>query len=177
MLAVEPPGGHSGPIFHAYRKDTQHKLEPELIARGKDIALDELETPFQSGERRDQDQDRIAELERMVGRQGHDRQRWNSIANRATPSARTNRIIGGKAPSEYLRRLEKNHGVAPERPDQTPHSHLIEPGLNRNDDFDDFFLAGSRRLLDLIVDATCKPIPGRDSEEVAKAFRGAPPRS
>ena len=46
----------------------QHKLKPELIARWKDIALEGLETLFQGGEQRDQDQDRIAELERMVGR-------------------------------------------------------------------------------------------------------------
>ena len=46
----------------------QHKLKPELITRWKDIALEGLETLFQAGERRDQDQERIAELERMVGR-------------------------------------------------------------------------------------------------------------
>ena len=43
----------------------QHKLKPELIARGKDIALEGLETLFQTGDQRDQEQDRIAELERM----------------------------------------------------------------------------------------------------------------
>ncbi len=46
----------------------QNKLKPELIARWKDIALEGLETLFQAGERRDQDRERIAELERMVGR-------------------------------------------------------------------------------------------------------------
>ena len=46
----------------------QHKLKPELISRWKDIALEGLVTLFQGGEQRDQDQDRIAELERMVGR-------------------------------------------------------------------------------------------------------------
>jgi transposase len=46
----------------------QHKLKPELIARWKEIALEGLETLFQGGEQRSQDQDRIAELERMVGR-------------------------------------------------------------------------------------------------------------
>jgi transposase-like protein len=46
----------------------QHKLKPELIARWKEIALEGLETLFQSGEQQSQDQDRIAELERMVGR-------------------------------------------------------------------------------------------------------------
>jgi transposase-like protein len=46
----------------------QHKLKPELIARWKDIALEGLETLFQGEGRRSQDEDRIAELERMVGR-------------------------------------------------------------------------------------------------------------
>src|SRR3954467_10802939 len=44
----------------------QHKLKPELIARWKDVALEGLETLFRGGEQRDQE--RIAELERMVGR-------------------------------------------------------------------------------------------------------------
>jgi transposase len=46
----------------------QHKLKPELIARWKDVALEGLESHFQGEGQRDQDQDRIAELERMVGR-------------------------------------------------------------------------------------------------------------
>src|SRR5262249_7922970 len=46
----------------------QHKLNPDLSARWKDIALEGLEPLFQGGEQRDQEQDRIAELERMVGR-------------------------------------------------------------------------------------------------------------
>jgi transposase-like protein len=45
-----------------------HKLKPELIARWEYVALEGLETLFDAGERRDRDQDRIAELERMVGR-------------------------------------------------------------------------------------------------------------
>ena len=46
----------------------QYKLKPELIARWKDIALEGLESLFQGGDQRGQDQDRIAELEQMVGR-------------------------------------------------------------------------------------------------------------
>jgi transposase-like protein len=46
----------------------QQKLKPELIARWKEVALEGLPTLFQSGEQRDQDQDRVAQLERMVGR-------------------------------------------------------------------------------------------------------------
>ena len=46
----------------------QHKLKPKLVARWKEVALDGLVSLFRAGEHRDQDQDRIAELERMVGR-------------------------------------------------------------------------------------------------------------
>jgi transposase-like protein len=46
----------------------QHKLKPELIVRLKDVALEGLEGLFQGEGQRDQDQERIAELERMVGR-------------------------------------------------------------------------------------------------------------
>ncbi len=46
----------------------QRKQKPELIARWKEIALEGLETLFQGGEVPIQDQERIAELERMVGR-------------------------------------------------------------------------------------------------------------
>jgi transposase-like protein len=41
----------------------QHKLKPERVARWKKTALEGLETLFQGGEQRDQDDDRIAELE------------------------------------------------------------------------------------------------------------------
>ena len=46
----------------------QHKLKPELISRWKDIALEGLESLFHGDDHRSRDQDRIAELERMVGR-------------------------------------------------------------------------------------------------------------
>jgi transposase len=46
----------------------QYGLKPELIARWKDIALERLETLFRGEDQQGQDQARIAELERMVGR-------------------------------------------------------------------------------------------------------------
>ncbi len=92
-------------------------------------------------------------------------------------SARTNRIIGGKAPSDYLRSLEKNHKVTTENLDEILETHLIDPGLIRNDAFDNFVQDRARRLLDLIEDATGKPIAGRDSEEVIRTFGGQLSRS
>ncbi len=46
----------------------RHKLNPEVVARWKETALEGLESLFQAGEQGDRDQARIAELERMVGR-------------------------------------------------------------------------------------------------------------
>jgi hypothetical protein len=106
------------------------------------------------------------------GDRGYDRLRWNSVINKAPLSARTNRIIGGKAPSDYLHSLEKNHKVDPSRLDQILRSHVIEPDLIRTDAFDDFLRARAGRLLDLIEEATGKPIPGRDSDEVVNIFGG-----
>jgi transposase-like protein len=45
----------------------QHRLKPELISRWKDIALEGLESLFHGDDQRSRDQNRIAELERMVG--------------------------------------------------------------------------------------------------------------
>ena len=98
----------------------QHKLKPELIARWKDIALEGLETLFQGGEQRDQDQDRIAELERMVGRLTMELE----VAKKASallPSAlrrdgRSGPDAGGRVP-DLLRQLRvREAGLPPVGP-------------------------------------------------------------
>src|SRR5262249_19652460 len=67
-----------------------------------------------------------------------DRERWNSVINKAPISAKTNRILGGHKPSTYLATLETTHGVDPLRLDSILRSHLVEPALLRNDAFDNF---------------------------------------
>jgi transposase len=52
----------------------QHRLKPELIARWKDIVLEGLEGLFQGEDQRGRDQDRIAELERRIGRRTRERE-------------------------------------------------------------------------------------------------------
>ena len=69
--AVQGPGRPRSPLGPEECQSEvarQHKLKPELISRWKDIALEGLEGLFQGDDQRSQDQDRIAELERMVGR-------------------------------------------------------------------------------------------------------------
>lgn len=83
---------------------------------------------------------------------------YDSIINKTPLSYRTNRIIGGVAPSEYLRKLEVGSAEVPPIEsaalDRYLRSHLIDPELLRADDFDGFMAERQRRLADLIESAT-----------------------
>ena len=61
---------------------------------------------------------------------------FDSIINKTPLSYRTNRIIGGVAPSEYLAKLEKGNETTPSidraRLDAYLTSHLIDPSLLRS---------------------------------------------
>lgn len=85
---------------------------------------------------------------------------YDSVINKTPLSFRTNRIIGGVAPSQYLAKLEKGSKVAPpidsKRLDGYLASHLIDPGLVRGDSFEAFMTDRQKRLLDLIEQATGK---------------------
>lgn len=85
---------------------------------------------------------------------------FDSIINKTPLSYRTNRIIGGTAPSDYLTRLEKGNETTPpierERLDAYLRSHLIDPALLRADRFEDFMADRQKRLLALIEQATGK---------------------
>lgn len=95
-------------------------------------------------------------------KQGIDRALWNSVINKTPLYARTNRIIGGVAPSRYISSLERNHNVAAENLNIYLASHQIDVEAIRNDDFDTYFKGRRDALLDLIEQATGKPISGRD---------------
>jgi len=85
---------------------------------------------------------------------------YDSIINKTPLSFRTNRIIGGVAPSEYLAKLESGDKHAPsinqERLDGYLTSHLIDPALLRSDAFEAFMVDRQKRLLVLIEQATGK---------------------
>lgn len=85
---------------------------------------------------------------------------YDSIINKTPLSYRTNRIIGGSAPSEYLARLENGSDTTPpietERLDMYLKSHLIDPSLLRSDSFNDFMVDRQKRILSLIEQATGK---------------------
>jgi hypothetical protein len=85
---------------------------------------------------------------------------FDSIINKTPLSYRTNRIIGGVAPSKYLSKLETGNDATPsiasDKLDIYLKSHLIDPALLRADDFPAFMEDRQRRLLSLIEQAIGK---------------------
>ena len=98
------------------------------------------------------------------------RQKWNSIANKASLTASTNRVLGGRAPSAYIKSIVEKESITSERFDECARTHCIDPVLLRADDFDGFFKKRAIELLGLIECATGKSVSGRDAEETIKAF-------
>jgi hypothetical protein len=93
---------------------------------------------------------------------------FNSIVNKTPLSRASNMIIGGDAPSVYLRRIEKKHNIAPEKLNDILRTHLINPELLRADDFKGLFADRMKALADLVANAMGKPVVeehGSDEEE------------
>jgi hypothetical protein len=81
---------------------------------------------------------------------------YNSIINKTPIDAKTNKIIGGSAPSAYLPRLERDN-------EQLSHvlvSHWITPERLRNDEFAECFIERGEAMLELISHVMGKSIPG-----------------
>jgi hypothetical protein len=95
-------------------------------------------------------------------KQGIDASVYDSIINKTPLSARTNRIIGGVAPSEYLAKLERGTENSPPLPalelDSFIATHLAEPSLLRSDDFAAFMIDRQEKLVRLIELATGKAV-------------------
>jgi len=99
---------------------------------------------------------------------------FDSIINKTPLSYRTNRKIGGAAPSQYLAVLEtgdkKTQGIPPDRLDACLASHLIDPALLRADNFEAFLADRQKKLLVLIEAAMGKKaiggeVPDGDEDE------------
>jgi hypothetical protein len=79
---------------------------------------------------------------------------YDLIINKTPLSYRTNRIIGGVAPSDYIAKLENGNEttppIDPKQLDGYLTSHLIDPSLLRTDRFEDFMMDRQKKLLALI---------------------------
>lgn len=87
---------------------------------------------------------------------------YNSIVNKTPLTGRTNRIIGGTAPSAYLPRLAKNAEVDADTVANHIRTHLVDPALLAKDDFAGFFEARKQTLVEAIETATGKAVVTED---------------
>ncbi len=94
----------------------------------------------------------------------------DSIINKTPLTARTNRIIGGDSPSEYLVRIESGkYSVPRDVLDGYLKSHFIDPAHLRSDDFVEYFNSRQLVLLDRIQTVMGKQIASDDIEDPDEA--------
>ena len=95
--------------------------------------------------------------------------RYDTIVNKSAISARTNRKIGGRAPSDYCDSLDKHTSAAGIALNDILASHRITPRLLRSDDFDAFYIARRDALLQMIETAMGKTAQ-RDGQGKAEDY-------
>ena len=83
-------------------------------------------------------------------KQGIPRRYFDSIINKTPLASRTNRKIGGRAPSEYLAKIQKEAGLDCPDMDEILLSHHIPVNALRADDFWQFFDIRKEKLLEAI---------------------------
>lgn len=85
---------------------------------------------------------------------------FNSIINKTPISYKANRMIGGRAPSEYLAAIQSHKQVklSDDGMNAILESHYIDAKALRADDFDAFFEARKEALLNLVEQTTGKSI-------------------
>jgi len=86
------------------------------------------------------------------------RTEWNSIINKTAISAKTNRTIGGNAPSLYLDKISKKEKLSKDILKGILLSHVIAPELLEKDDFNGFITKRRDALLERITMAMGKDI-------------------
>ncbi len=92
---------------------------------------------------------------------------FDSIINKAPLSSRTNKVIGSKAPSIYLSKLQESANISEQRMDKILRSHAINPVTLRSDNFQAFFDSRQEALLNRIETAMGKTILRSESVKLA----------
>jgi hypothetical protein len=83
---------------------------------------------------------------------------FNSILNKTPLSAKTNRIVGGNAPSIYLPKIESQSDIKPSKMDEILKTHIISVIDLRTDDFEKFIESREEKFVALIENAMGKSV-------------------
>ena len=170
----ERPSTMEDPIFRADRLRT---MRTRLSAAYKGInamLMGKGAKDFRSGQEFDQTVyfDESVDIHHVFPRgwcrrEGIPQGVYDSIINKTPLTARTNRILGGQAPSEYLARLERGGTDSPPIADTDIdgflRTHLIDPEPLRANDFEGFYRARQAALLGLIEEATGQSVYGGEA--------------
>ncbi|BAY66810.1 hypothetical protein NIES22_69540 (plasmid) [Calothrix brevissima NIES-22] len=102
-------------------------------------------------------------------KQGIPASRYNSILNKTPISFKANRMIGGKAPSEYLVQLQKHDSVQLDDAGMNAilATHQIDAITLRQDDFEGFMASRQRMILSKIEAAMGKPVLAVDDSAIS----------
>lgn len=107
-------------------------------------------------------------------KQGIQPRKYDSVLNKTPISYKANRMVGGKAPSDYLMQLQNHKSVMleDEGMDELLRSHFIDPTFLRNNDFTGFLESRRRLLISEIAKVMGKPavetgdaIPDDDTDD------------
>ncbi|MEI2581764.1 hypothetical protein [Scytonema sp. PRP1] len=102
-------------------------------------------------------------------KQGIDPKKYNCLVNRTPLSAKTNKRIGSKAPSLYLKEFEL-HGTVVASFEEILRSHCIKLETLRCDNFDAFFQTRAKALMELIGRAMGKTLNIESIEDVDRYY-------
>ncbi|HPZ06613.1 MAG TPA: DUF262 domain-containing protein [Candidatus Eremiobacteraeota bacterium] len=83
---------------------------------------------------------------------------YNCIINKTPLSGRTNRFVGGDAPSKYLDRIKKHAGVDDQKFNDILETHVLDVSHLYDDNFEEFFKDRKERILQRIEKAIGKQI-------------------
>ena len=94
---------------------------------------------------------------------GLSKSKYDNIANKTLILQKTNRIIGSKAPSVYLKEIESKIGISGAELDEILEWHFIAPELCRADNFDAFLVDRANKIFDAIEQLTGRKVVGREN--------------
>lgn len=100
---------------------------------------------------------------------GYPENKWNSVINKTPIYASTNRSIGGRLPSDYIKTMA-NKGLSDQQIDAALESHMVNPTLLRSDKFFPYITDRATRILDCIQKAMGKMVAGRNSADIIREF-------
>lgn len=86
-----------------------------------------------------------------------------SIVNKTPLARKTNQVIGGASPADYLPKIDRRAKISAEQVDAIVAGHLVDPSSLRSADFSSFFVKRREALL-LMVESAMGKAAARDIE-------------